>query len=205
VTSAVESVDDSILARLAKGHTRADFLTVVVRFRELGLILQPTFVPFTPWTSPSGYRELLALVADQDLIENVASIQLGIRLLIPAGSRLLELEEVRNAIGDFDSSGLVYPWKHSDAGMDMLSGRVQELASAGDRQKRSRTDIFTRIWQSANELAGEKPHRDGAPNVPARKIPHFTEPWYCCAEPTQDQYVSIASDARPQMQSDTFF
>jgi hypothetical protein len=206
VTSAVESVDDSILARLAKGHTRADFLTVVALFRELGLILQPTFVPFTPWTSPSGYRELLALVADQDLIENVASIQLGIRLLIPAGSRLLELEEVRNAIGDFDSSGLVYPWKHTDARMDMLSERVQELASAGDRLKRSRTDIFTRIWQTANELAGEKPlNRDGAPNVPARKIPHFTEPWYCCAEPTQDQYVSIASDARPQMQSDTFF
>jgi radical SAM superfamily enzyme YgiQ (UPF0313 family) len=206
VTSAVESVDDSILARLAKGHTRADFLTVVALFRELGLILQPTFVPFTPWTSPLGYRELLALVADQELIENVASIQLGIRLLIPAGSRLLELEEVRNAIGDFDSSGLVYRWKHTDARMDMLSERVQELASAGDRLKRSRTDIFTRIWQTVNELAGEKPlNRDGAPNVPARKIPHFTEPWYCCAEPTQDQYVAIASDARPQIQSDTFF
>src|ERR1700732_4197315 len=37
VTSAVESVDDAILARLAKGHTRADFLEVVGLFRELGL------------------------------------------------------------------------------------------------------------------------------------------------------------------------
>jgi radical SAM superfamily enzyme YgiQ (UPF0313 family) len=53
VTSAVESIDDSILERLAKGHTRADFLAVVGLFRELGLILQPTFVPLTPWTSLS--------------------------------------------------------------------------------------------------------------------------------------------------------
>jgi radical SAM superfamily enzyme YgiQ (UPF0313 family) len=206
VTSAVESIDDSILERLAKGHTRADFLAVAARFRELGLILQPTFVPFTPWTSLSGYRHLLALLADQDLIENVAPIQLGIRLLIPAGSRLLELDELRNAIGVFDSSGLVYPWKHADARMDMLSGRVQELANAGDRLKRSRSDTFMRIWRAANELAGEKIISGAAgPKSSARKVPHFTEPWYCCAEPTQDQFVSITSDARPQTQSDTFF
>lgn len=206
VTSAVESIDDSILVRLAKGHTRADFLAVLALFRELGMILQPTFVPFTPWTSLSGYLQLLALLADEDLVENVAPIQLGIRLLIPAGSRLLELEEVRNAVGDFDSSGLVYPWRHPDARMDNLSERVQELASAGDRLKRSRADTFAQIWQAANELAGEKADPGGvAPKLSARKVPHFTEPWYCCAEPTQDQFISIASDARPPVQSDTFF
>jgi hypothetical protein len=206
VTSAVESVDDAVLARLAKGHTRADFLEVVRLFRELGLILQPTFVPFTPWTSLSGYRELLKLVADQDLIENVAPIQLGIRLLIPAGSRLLELDEVRNTIGNFDASGLVYPWKHADAPMDILSERIQELASAGDRLKRSRMDTFTRIWRAANELSGENGVSDPATSKTSMNgIPHFSEPWYCCAEPTQDQFVSITSDIQPRTQSDTFF
>jgi outer membrane murein-binding lipoprotein Lpp len=206
VTSAVESVDDSVLARLAKGHTRADFLEVVGLFRELGLILQPTFVPFTPWTSPSGYRELLKLIADQDLIENVAPIQLGIRLLIPAGSRLLELDEIHNTVGDFEASGLIYPWKHADARLDQLSGRVQELANAGDRLKRSRTETFTQIWSATNELSGENEVSDPTtPKTSTRGIPHFTEPWYCCAEPTQDQFVSIASDTRPQTQSDTFF
>jgi len=206
VTSAVESVDDAILARLAKGHTRADFLKVVGLFRELGLILQPTFVPFTPWTSHSGYRELLALIADEDLIENVAPIQLGIRLLIPAGSRLLELDEIRNTIGNFEASGLVYPWKHADARLDILSERIQELANAGDRLKSSRTDTFTLIWRVAAELAGENVGLDPAtPKTSMHGIPHFTEPWYCCAEPTQDQFVSIRSDIRPQTQSDTFF
>jgi radical SAM superfamily enzyme YgiQ (UPF0313 family) len=206
VTSAVESIDDAVLSRLAKGHSRADFLRVVAVFRELALTLQPTFVAFTPWTSLEGYCELLALIAEQDLVENVAPIQLGIRLLIPAGSRLLELDEIRGVIDDFDSSGLVYPWKHTDPRMDMLSADVQKLANDGDRLKRSRTDTFMLIWRAAKELAREKAVSDNfAPKRPARKVPHFTEPWYCCAEPTEDQFVSIASDARPPMQSDTFF
>ena len=206
VTSAVESVDDAVLARLAKGHTRANFLAVLGHLRELGLILQPTFVPFTPWTSLSGYRELLKLIADHDLIENVAPIQLGIRLLIPAGSRLLELDEILGVIGPFEASELVYPWRHADARVDLLSVRIQELANAGDRLKRSRTETFTRIWSAANELRGENAVSHlYKPTASAHAIPHFSEPWYCCAEPTPDQFVSITSGARPQMQPDAFF
>lgn len=205
VTSAVESVDDAILARLAKGHARADFLAVVAAFRELGLILQPTFVPFTPWTTLGGYRELLALIAEQDLAENVAPIQLGIRLLIPAGSRLLELEELRAAIGDFDASGLAYPWKHPDPRMDALSESVQVLANDGHRLNRPRTETFRRICRAAQELAGETAGVDIVPaNSAARKIPHFAEPWYCCAEPTRDQFVAMASQARLAASPDTF-
>ena len=54
VTSAVESVDDAVLEKFDKGHTRADFLRSS-RFRELGMTLLPTFVPFTPWTTLDGY------------------------------------------------------------------------------------------------------------------------------------------------------
>ncbi|OGG44421.1 MAG: radical SAM protein, partial [Candidatus Handelsmanbacteria bacterium RIFCSPLOWO2_12_FULL_64_10] len=51
VTTAVEAIDDRILAILDKGHTREDFIEVVRLFRENGLVLNPTFIPFTPWTS----------------------------------------------------------------------------------------------------------------------------------------------------------
>ena len=67
VTSAVESVDDLVLEKLAKGHTRADFIRAVKMFRETGLVLQPTFVPFTPWTTIRGYRDLLEVLAEQRL------------------------------------------------------------------------------------------------------------------------------------------
>ena len=74
---------------LDKGHTRADFIDVVKRCAEIELALQPTFVAFTPWISLEGYEDLLATLARLELIDNVPSIQLTIRLLIPAGSRLL--------------------------------------------------------------------------------------------------------------------
>ena len=44
VVTAVESIDDAVLARLDKGHTRADFEQVVARCRQVGLTLSPTFL-----------------------------------------------------------------------------------------------------------------------------------------------------------------
>src|SRR5262249_11321298 len=135
VTSAVESVDDSVLAKLEKGHTRADFLRVAEIFRRIGLVLQPTFVPFTPWTSLEGYVELLEVLREEGLAANVAPIQLAIRLLIPAGSRLLELEEVRRIAGPFDAEGLVHPWMHADATVDALCDDVQRIVAASEKLK----------------------------------------------------------------------
>ncbi len=135
VTSAVESVDDAILARLDKGHTRADFLEVARNFRELGMTLQPTFVPFTPWTTIEGYRELLRVIAEAELVEHVAPIQLAIRLLIPGGSRLLELEDVREMAGAFDREALAYPWRHADARVDELQRRVQAAVEQSEKEK----------------------------------------------------------------------
>jgi radical SAM superfamily enzyme YgiQ (UPF0313 family) len=198
VISAVESVDDEILERLDKGHTREDFLYVARKFRELGMTLHPTFVPFTPWTTTEGYLELLRVLATEELIENVAAIQLGIRLLIPQGSRLLELEEVRRMVGAFDAESLVYPWRNADARVDALSEAVQSIAAEADRKKDSRGAAFARIWEAAHAAAGME-----APRLPleGRAVPFLSEPWYCCAEPTRDQLVSIggtAAKAQPE-------
>jgi radical SAM superfamily enzyme YgiQ (UPF0313 family) len=193
VISAVESVDDGILARLDKGHTREDFLYVARKFRELGMTLHPTFVPFTPWTTMAGYLDLLQALATEELIENVAPIQLGIRLLIPAGSRLLELEDVRKGIGAFDAESLVYPWRNVDARVDALSETVQSIAADADRKKESRSKAFARIWEAAHGTAGvDTPELR---STEGRAVPFLSEPWYCCAEPTKDQLVTIGGAA----------
>ncbi len=99
ITSAVEATSDHILAIMEKGHTHADFVQAATRLRQLGLDLNPTFVAFTPWTTPFDYLTMLRTIEELDLIENVAPIQYAIRLLIPAGSRLLELSDVRELVG----------------------------------------------------------------------------------------------------------
>jgi hypothetical protein len=193
VISAVESVDDAVLEFLDKGHTRAGFLEVVEIFRELGMTLHPTFVPFTPWTTVDGYLDLLRVIEHQGVIENVAPIQLGIRLLIPEGSRMLELEEVRRLVGSFDPQSLAYPWKNADPHLDALSETVQEIAAAAERQKESRPATFERIWRAAHAAASlPAPRINWSPQFQSG-VPFLSEPWYCCAEPTRDQLVSIGA------------
>jgi hypothetical protein len=189
VISAVEAVDDEILARLDKGHTREDFVYVTRKFRELGMTLHPTFVAFTPWTTLEGYLDLLRVIVAEELVENVAAVQLGIRLLIPEGSRLLELSETRELVGAFDAESLVYPWRNVDGRVDRLSETVQAIAADADAKKLSRSEAFGRIWAAAHLAAGVE-----APSVElgaGRAVPFLSEPWYCCAEPTKAQLVSI--------------
>ena len=193
VISAVESVDDAVLGFLDKGHTREDFLRVIKTFRELGITLHPTFVPFTPWTTLDGYLDLLRVIAEQGVIENVAPIQLGIRLLIPEGSRTLELEDVRQLIEPFDPQSLAYPWKSADPRLDALSEIVQKIAAAAERQKGSRTSTFERIWKAAHATAELPAPQLSLSSRSQVSVPFLSEPWYCCAEPTQDQLVSIGA------------
>ena len=168
VTSAVESVDDDVLAKLEKGHTRADFIAAAKLCRDAGLTLVPTFVAFTPWTTIAGYTDLLRVVTDLDLISNVSPIQWGIRLLITWESRLLELTDIKSVIGAFDAKTLTYPWKHDDPRVDLLQQQIMSLAAV--KTNRSRTDLFAEICDLAhvNLL------------LPSRStIPYMNEPWYC--------------------------
>jgi radical SAM superfamily enzyme YgiQ (UPF0313 family) len=205
VISAVESVDDLVLEKFDKGHTRADFLAVAARFKELGMTLLPTFVPFTPWTTLEGYNDLLDVIAEHDLCENVAPIQLAIRLLIPAGSRLLELPDVRAMVGPFDSAALVFPWKHEDPRVDALCREISELVQRGEKLKLSRTQIFSHIRRAARAASGMGENAGIPPSQSkGTPVPFLDEPWYCCAEPMNDQFVSVGKVKEPVSKADQF-
>jgi radical SAM superfamily enzyme YgiQ (UPF0313 family) len=177
VTSAVEAVDDEVLRALEKGHTRADFELVVERFRNAGLALSPTFVAFTPWTTLTGYVELLQTIEGLGLIEHVAPIQLAIRLLVTAGSRLLELEDVRQVIRGFNPRSLTYPWAHRDHRVDALQQQIERLV--GVNMAAPRRELFERIWHLSHEAAG-LPAAYLTPPLPSRAaVPYLNEPWYC--------------------------
>ena len=196
VISAVESVNNTFLQILDKGHTREEFLEVAGMFRKLGMTLHPTFVPFSPWTTMEDFLDLLRVIYEENLIENVAPIQFGIRLLIPAGSRLLELLEVRNFVGAFDAQSLVFPWRHRDPRMDALSAEIQRIAAHADAQNLSRAAAFAGIWLAAHAAAGILAPALTQQQAPIA-VPFLSEPWYCCAEPTAAQFVSIGATSSP--------
>ena len=184
VTSAVEAVDDRILEYFDKRHTRQDFIRVVALSREVGLTLNPTFVTSTPWTSLPGYLDLLTLIGELGLVENVSPIQYAIRLLIPAGSKLLELPFVQDLVDEFDEAALCYRWSHPDPRVDRLYEDVLASVKAGQSRAQTRREIFAQVWQLASEACGASAHNHarllevgaGSPHTP---IPHLSEPWYC--------------------------
>jgi hypothetical protein len=145
VTSAVESVDDGVLEKLEKGHTRAGFVEAATLCRNAQLTLVPTFVAFTPWTTLAGYLDLVNVVDDVGLTDHVAPIQWSIRLLVTFNSRLLELPDIQRVVGPFDAKTLTYPWMHPDPRVDELQRQMMTLAQQ-PRQSRSAIPYLDEPW-----------------------------------------------------------
>ena len=177
VTSAVESVDDRVLVLLDKGHTCKDFERAVELCERAKLSLSPTFVAFTPWTSVDGYVDLLETIVRLDLVEVVSPIQLGVRLLIPRGSKLLELSEIRSLVEPFDQVNLIYPWRNLDPRVDILHRDVMKII--GSRGSDVRRSVFNDIRSLAREVAGLRPEMYPPPARPRATVPYLDEPWYC--------------------------
>jgi radical SAM superfamily enzyme YgiQ (UPF0313 family) len=189
ITSAVEAVDDEILRLLDKNHTSRDFDHAVALTRAAGIALAPTFVAFSPWTTLEGYIALLQRLVELRLVESVPPVQLIIRLLVPAGSYLLRIPGFRHKLMDFDPKLLGYPWAHADARVDDLQQELQACVAGYEQQGLPRREVFAEVWRMAHAAAG----RGAPPLAPdlGVAIPHLSEAWYCCAEPTDAQLQSF--------------
>ena len=179
IISAVESLDDDVLKKLDKSHTRANFFCIVELCRQVSITLEPTFVPFTPWTTFEQLLDLFEQLWHLDLVEAVGPIQLAIRLLIPAESRLLELEEIQGIIGPFDPSALVYPWRNSNPAIDALCEELQDIVASSEKLKRTRSATFDKMWQAASRAANHEVKRRQPILASRATVPYLNEPWYC--------------------------
>jgi radical SAM superfamily enzyme YgiQ (UPF0313 family) len=178
VVSAVESLDDRVLTLFDKGHTREDFLAAVALCRDAAVTLVPTFVAFHPWLTLESYCDLLDTIAGLDLVDHVAPIQLAIRLLVPEGSRLLTLDEMRPHIERFDPATLTYRWAHPDPRVDALHREVTTIV--GTRLTADRRAVFGEIAALAHDRAGRPtPPQDSRPARARATVPYLNEPWYC--------------------------
>jgi radical SAM superfamily enzyme YgiQ (UPF0313 family) len=180
VVSAFESVSDNVLRRLNKGHTRADMDEALAILEAARLPIQPTWLPFTPWTSLEDYLDLLAWIRERGLIANTPPVQLSIRLLVPPGSALLE-NSPPGFFGPLNPADFSHEWRHPDPRMDELHARVTVIAAnapAGDPQ-----GAFAAIEQLAYTLADRPPPRRAPAGNGAIRLrptpPRLTEDWFC--------------------------
>jgi hypothetical protein len=183
VVSAVESLSERVLALLDKGHTRADVDEALAIVRAAGITLRPSLVPFTPWSTLDDYLELLRFLESRDLIDQVDPIQLAIRLLIPPGSKLLELDETRRILGPLAGDKLTYVWTHPDPRMDALQraalATVESAADAGEDPR----ETHWRLRSLALDAADHRPLAVAPALVPQDpppiRAPRLAEAWFC--------------------------
>jgi len=177
VTSAVESLSDRVLGKLAKGHTRADALRAFELCEAAGLPLRPSLVPFTPWSTLEDFLDLLDVFEARGLLPALDPVHLSIRLLVPPGSLLEGEPDV--AWGGLDEAGLSWRWAHPDPRMDALQARIAAEVEAAAARGESPLATIARVKVLALAAAG-LPHghvRTLAPDQ--RRVPRLTESWFC--------------------------
>jgi hypothetical protein len=130
----------------------------------------------------ADYLELLDWIEARDLTDAVDPVQLAVRLLVPPGSLLLELDEVRAAIGPLDPARLTYRWTHPDSRMEALEPAVFACVAEAARQGEPGPVTLARVARLARAAAegtaldaGDAPPRRASRPPP----PRLTESWFC--------------------------
>jgi radical SAM superfamily enzyme YgiQ (UPF0313 family) len=181
MVSAVESLSDTVLMHLEKGHTPADVYQALRIARESGIALRPSLVAFTPWTTLGDYLELLDFVDSEGLIDHVDPVQYAIRLLVPPGSVLITRIESKGWLGPLVQESFSYTWSHPDPRMDALQSEVAALVEREALAKEDAASTFWKVCDLASGSAGEPRLSRRAALVDALRLrpPRLTEAWFC--------------------------
>ncbi|HJR86322.1 MAG TPA: radical SAM protein [Acidimicrobiia bacterium] len=180
VVSAFETTNERVLRILDKGHTAADMDQAVSIMAKAGIDIRPSWLPFTPWTEVSDVGSILRFLHHHHLADTVDPVQLSIRLLVPRGSLLADRPEM----GKYDGASLTHVWSASEAVEAQQQG-LAAIAEAGAGRPTLQT--LARMW----EFVFSEP----MPAVTDRGRPHLTESWFCCAEPTRSQLLTVSGSS----------
>jgi len=177
VVSAFESVNDSILAVLDKGHTTAETAAAVGLLRRHGIEIRPSFLPFTPWTTAADVADIVDFVAALDLVGNVDPVQYTVRLLVPEGSLLEPILEREGRLGPYDAERLTWSWKSPDPAVDELQTRLAALVEGAQTAGEPIGRIYGRVRAAVHAAAGR--HAPECASSAEEGRPRLTEPWFC--------------------------
>ncbi len=129
----------------------------------------------------SGYLDLLAFIEEHDLIYHVDPVHYSIRLLLPPGSKLLEISELSNLVGELSNEDLVYEWEHPDGRVDALQKQIACMVESSVVDGEDWAIIFAKV--KALALGKEAGYLEAFSNdlfLPVElRPPVFSESWFC--------------------------
>lgn len=189
VISAFESVDNTTLDILDKGHTVEDMIEAARITADAGIYLRPTWLPFLPWTTPSQIADLVGFLDANGLASSLDPVQLSIKLLLPEGSLLLTQPDVSRHLRHFDPDALTWFWEFEDPDTARLHKELDRIAADASDCQQDAADTLALMRQAISEVSGV--HL--GPQPVGSGVPRLSESWFCCAEPTAGQASAVAS------------
>lgn len=188
VVSAFESVDPFTLDVLDKNHKVEDMSRAAGVLAAAGIHLRPTWLPFFPWTSLKDVAGIVSFLDEHRLWEATDPVQLSIKLLVPQGSLLETHPALVPHLSGYDPAALSWRWQFEDPEVGLLQktldGIAAEASDCGEEAITTLREMRSIIAEVAGLDAGAMP-------LSGRPVPRLTESWFCCAEPTEGQAVSV--------------
>ena len=179
VVSAFESMNDDVLDLLDKGHSANDAAAAVHILRDAGIDIRPSWLPFTPWSTRADIDEMFRFISAHDLIESTDPVQMGIRLLIPQGSLILDVEGIDRYLGAYDSDLLSHTWSAADPAMDRLAASLMSTAEAASVSGAQVGETFMAQWLAVVEGTDLGAPHDAIDQGATVGRPKLTESWFC--------------------------
>lgn len=188
VVSAFESVDEETLDILDKGHTVADMIRAIEITRDAGIHIRPTWLPFFPWTTPDDVADIFDFIDTHDLAGATDPVQMSIKLLVPKGSLLEDHPALTPYLDFYDDTVLTWRWRFAHPESDVLNKELGAIAANASDCGQEAAKTLAEMREAVSRVAGRPLNGAISEVTPA---PRLTESWFCCAEPTEGQTVSI--------------
>jgi radical SAM superfamily enzyme YgiQ (UPF0313 family) len=188
VISAFESVDETTLDILDKGHTVADMERAVQITREAGVHIRPTWLPFFPWMTPEDVARIFEFIDDNELTGATDPVQLSIKLLVPKGSLLANHPALTPHLEGYDTEALTWRWHFACPDTEVLYKELESIAANASDCGQEAAATLEEMKAAVSRASGL--HLTPSP-LPAAPAPRLTESWFCCAEPTEGQSVGL--------------
>jgi hypothetical protein len=188
VVSAFESVDEGTLRVLDKGHTVEHMSTAIDLTRAAGVHIRPTWLPFMPWTTPGDVADIIEFIDRHHLAGATDPVQMSIKLLMPRGSLLEERPEVAPYLRGYDREALTWRWEFAHPETEVLHKELDAIAASASDCGQETVATLDQMRAAVARTTG----RTMPPIATASATPRLTESWFCCAEPTGAQALTIA-------------